>query len=83
MKRVVSNIQNLAFTILNAKKEDTKGRALKQCGIELNQAIVNGQSQGVGIRTINGSTKSAQIQLDMEAIKDLHAAVTEVLNAGK
>lgn len=83
MKRVQSNIVNLAFVIQNAPREDSKGRPMKTQGIELNQAIVNGQSQGVSLKTINGAKKSAAIHLDREALTDLLAAVNEVLAAGE
>ena len=54
---------------------------MKTQGVELNQAIVNGQSQGVSLKTINGAKKSAAIHLDREALTDLLAAVNEVLAA--
>ena len=76
MKRVVSNIQNLGFTILNAKSEDTK---VKQGGIEIDQTLVNGQSQGVSVRLINGTKKTAAVKLDKQALTDLLEAVNEVL----
>jgi hypothetical protein len=69
-KKVASNIVNLAFTVVT---EDGKQ------GVQLQQAIVNGRSEGVGIRTINGAKKSAQIMLDREALQDLHAALAECL----
>ena len=70
IKRVQSNIINLAFTITS---EDGKA------GVELSQAIVNGVSAGVGLRTLNGARKSAQISLDSAALADLRDALTEVL----
>jgi len=79
MKRVQSNIVNLAFTILNAQREDSKGRALKTTGVEINQAVVNGASAGVTLRTINGKSKSSPINLDVECLRDLHTAVSEIL----
>tara|TARA_X000000950_G_C13349314_1_gene431781 strand:+ start:200 stop:454 length:255 start_codon:yes stop_codon:yes gene_type:complete len=79
MKRVQSNIVNVGFTILNAAKEDTKGRPMKQAGVEINQAVVNGVSAGVTLRTLNGKTKSSPINLDQDCLRDLLTAVTEVL----
>lgn len=70
IKRVQSNIINLAFTITS---EDGKA------GVEVTQAIVNGVSAGVGLRTLNGARKSAQISLDSAALADLRDALTEVL----
>ena len=70
IKRVQSNIINLAFTITT---EDAKS------GVELSQAIVNGVSAGVGFRTLNGARKSAQISLDAAALTDLRDALNEVL----
>ncbi len=76
MKRVVSNIQNLGFTIMNAPSNDKKVRA---GGIILDQTIVNNQSEGVSVRLINGTKKTAAIKLDREALSDLLVAVQEVL----
>ena len=76
MQRVVSNIQNLGFTITNAPVEDKKVRA---GGIILDQTIVNGQSEGVSVRLINGTKKTAAVKLDKTALTDLLAAVQEVL----
>ena len=76
MKRIVSNIQNLGFTIMNAPSEDKK---VKQGGIIIDQTLVNGQSEGVSLRLINGSQKTAAIKLDKGALKDLLQAVQEVL----
>jgi len=70
IKRVQSNIVNLAFTITT---EDGKA------GVQLSQAIVNGVSAGVGMRTINGARKSAEIKLDASALVDLRDALNEVL----
>ena len=81
MKRVQSNIINLAFTIMNKPQEDTKGRKIKDQGLVVTQALVNGQSTGVSLRTINGGQKSAAIQLDEQALRDLLTAVGEVLAA--
>ena len=76
MQRVVSNIQNLGVTITNAPSEDKKVRA---GGIILDQTIVNGQSEGVSVRLINGAKKTAAVKLDKTALTDLLAAVQEVL----
>lgn len=70
IKRIQSNIINLAFTITT---EDAKA------GVQLSQAIVNGVSAGVGMRTVNGARKSAEIQLDRSALVDLQEAISEVL----
>ena len=82
MKRIESNIVNLAFVITNQPAKDTKGRQMKTQGVELNQAIVNGQSTGVSLRTMNGATKSTAIKLDEQSLRDLLEAVNEVLKAG-
>ena len=82
MKRIESNIVNLAFVITNQTTKDTKGRPMKTQGVELNQAIVNGQSTGVSLRTMNGATKSTAIKLDEQSLRDLLEAVNEVLAAG-
>jgi|TARA_B100000085_G_scaffold197779_1_gene181460 phage major head subunit gpT-like protein len=76
MKRVVSNIQNLGFTIMN---ETTEGSKQKPAGIVIDQTLVNGQSQGVSVRLINGKTRSAAVKLDRSALNDLLTAVQEVL----
>ena len=76
MKRIVSNIQNLGFTITNAPSEDKK---VKQGGIILDQTLVNGKSQGVSVRLINGTKKTAAVKLDKQALADLLTAVNEVL----
>ena len=70
IKRQQSNIINLAFTITT---EDAKS------GVELSQAIVNGVSAGVGMRTVNGARKSAEVKLDRSALVDLQGAISEVL----
>ena len=82
MKRVQSNIVNIGFTILNQPSEDSKGRKLKTQGLELNQAVVNGNSAGVTLRTINGGQKSAAINMDQETVRDLLTALNEVLESG-
>ncbi len=79
MKRSQSNIVNTAFTIHNAPSEDAKGRKVKVQGVELTHAMVNGQSAGVGFRTINGGQKSAQISLDTQCLQSLLVAVNEIL----
>ena len=76
MQRVVSNIQNLGFTITNAPSNDKKVRA---GGIILDQTLVNGQSEGVSVRLINGTKKTAAVKLDKAALTDLLEAVQEVL----
>ena len=76
MKRIVSNIQNLGFTIMNAPSNDSKVRA---AGIVIDQTLVNGVSEGVAIRLVNGTKKTAAVKLDKEALKDLLVAVQEVL----
>ena len=76
MKRIVSNIQNLGFTIMNAPSEDKKVRA---AGVMIDQTLVNGQSEGVSVRLINGTKKTAAVKLDKQALTDLLAAVSEVL----
>ena len=70
IKKVQSNIINLAFTITT---EDAKA------GVEVTQAIVNGVSAGVGLRTLNGARKSAVVSLDAAALADLRDAIAEVL----
>ena len=70
IKRVQSNIINLAFTVTS---EDGKA------GVQITQAIVNGVSAGVQLRTLNGARKSAQISLDTSSIADLRDCLTEIL----
>ena len=76
MKRIVSNIQNLGFTIMNAKSEDKK---VRDAGVMIDQTLVNGQSEGVSVRLINGTKKTAAVKLDKAALTDLLVAVREVL----
>ena len=76
MKRIVSNIQNLGFTIMNAKSEDKK---VRDAGVMIDQTLVNGQSEGVSVRLINGTKKTAAVKLDKAALTDLLQAVREVL----
>ena len=76
MKRVESHITNVSFRIENMHGEGKKAR--KQ-GLEVAHAVVNGQSAGVSIRTINGGQKSAAVNLDATALKDLQDAVLEIL----
>ena len=70
IRKVQSNIINLAFTVTN---EDGKQ------GVALTHTIVNGKSEGVGLRTINGAKKSALISLDRETLVDLQSALAEIL----
>ena len=72
LRKTQSNIVNLAFTVTT---EDGKA------GVQLSQAIVNGVSAGVGMRTVNGARKSAEIKLDDGALRDLHQALTEIIEA--
>ena len=72
LRKVQSNIVNLGFHITG---EDGK------VGLQLTQAIVNGVSQGVGLRTINGARKSAEIKLDRALLEDLQTALGEILAA--
>ena len=72
LRRTQSNIVNIGFLIQNEN-----GKA----GVEVSQAIVNGVSQGVGLRTINGARKSAMIALDRAAVADLAEALVEVLGS--
>ena len=76
MKRIVSNIQTLGFTIMTAPSQDSK---VKAGGIVIDQTLVNGQSQGVAVRLINGTKKTAAVKLDKQALSDLLVAVQEVL----
>jgi len=76
MKRIVSNIQNLGFTIMNAPSEDKKVRA---AGVMIDQTLVNGTSEGVSIRLISGAKKTGAVKLDKAALTDLLVAVREVL----
>ena len=76
MKRVVSNIQNLGFTIMNAPSTDKK---VRPAGVMIDQTLVNGRSEGVSVRLINGTKKSAAVKLDKQALADLLTAVNEVL----
>ena len=76
MKRVVSNIQNLGFTIMNAPSDDKK---VRPAGVMIDHTLVNGQSEGVSVRLINGTKKSAAVKLDKQALTDLLTAVNEVL----
>jgi len=77
MKRIVSNIENIAFTILNQQSEDKK---IKPAGMTIDQCLVNGESQGVSVRLINGKQRSAAVKLDRSALLDLQEALTEVLD---
>ena len=73
LRKSQSNIVNLAFSITN---EDGKA------GVQLSQAVINGVSGGVGIRTVNGARKSAEIKLDRDALVDLQTALQEILSEG-
>ena len=77
MKRIVSNIQNLGFTIMNTPEEGSKQ---KSAGIVLDQTLVNGVSQGVSVRLINGKQRSAAVKLDRQALTELNEALAEVLS---
>ena len=77
MKRIVSNIQNLGFTIMN---EVVEGSKQKSAGIVIDQTLVNGESQGVSVRLINGKQRSAAVKLDRAALGDLQEALNEVLS---
>lgn len=76
MKRIVSNIQNLGFTIMNAVSDNKK---VRPAGIIVDQTLVNDVSQGVSIRLINGKQRSSAVKLDKAALTDLQAALREVL----
>jgi len=76
MKRVVSNIQNLGYTVTNERSEDKK---TKTAGVILDQTLVNGNSQGVSVRLINGAQKSAAVKLDRHCLVNLKKALDEVL----
>jgi hypothetical protein len=76
MKRIVSNIQNLGFTIMNAKSDDKK---VRDAGIVIDQTLVNDVSQGVSVRLINGKQRSSAVKLDKAALNDLREALAEVL----
>ncbi len=76
MKRIVSNIQNLGFTIMNAKSDDKK---VREAGIVIDQTLVNDVSQGVSVRLINGKQRSSAVKLDKAALNDLREALAEVL----
>ena len=76
MKRIVSNIQNLGFTIMNAPSDN---KQVRDGGVMIDQTLVNGQSEGVSVRLINGAKKTAAVKLDKQALTDLLVAVQEVL----
>ena len=61
---------------MNAPSEDKKVRA---AGVMIDQTLVNGQSEGVSVRLINGTKKTAEVKLDKAALTDLLVAVREVL----
>ena len=76
MKKQISNIQNIAFTIMNEPSDDKKKRA---AGVTVDQTLVNGNSQGVSFRLINGAQKSAAVKLDRKCLANLREALEEVL----
>tara|TARA_B100001094_G_scaffold253676_1_gene252187 strand:- start:2179 stop:2424 length:246 start_codon:yes stop_codon:yes gene_type:complete len=76
MKRIVSNIQNLGFTIMNAPSDNKK---VREAGMVIDQTLVNGESQGVSVRLINGKQRSSAVKLDRDALVDLRDALAEVL----
>ena len=61
---------------MNAPSDDKKVRA---AGVMIDQTLVNGQSEGVSVRLINGTKKTAAVKLDKAALTDLLVAVREVL----
>ena len=71
LRKTQSNILNIGFHI---STED------ERAGVQISQSIVNGVSEGVSFRTLNGARKSAAIELDTTAVADLCAALTEILN---
>ena len=71
LRKQTSNIVNIAFAIAT---EDGKA------GVQISQSIVNGTSAGVSFRTLNGARKSAAIDLDMDALRDLRTALSEILD---
>jgi len=73
LRRSQSNIVNISFSVTT---EDGKA------GVQISQAIVNGQSAGVSFRSVNGARKSAAINLDLAALTDLQTALTEILREG-
>ncbi len=73
LRRSQSNIVNISFSVTT---EDGKA------GVQISQAIVNGVSAGVSFRSVNGARKSAAINLDVTALTDLQAALTEILSEG-
>ncbi len=70
IRKTTSNIVNIAFSVAT---EDGKS------GVNIAQSIVNGVSAGVSFRTLNGARKSAAISLDLAALVDLQAALSEIL----
>ena len=71
LRKQTSNIVNIAFAIAT---EDGKA------GVQISPSIVNGTSAGVSFRTLNGARKSAAIDLDMDALRDLRTALSEILD---
>ena len=70
LRKHYSEIINLSFHI--SSEDGTTG-------VQLSQAIVNGQYTECGFRTVNGARKSAEIKLDRAALADLQTALTEIL----
>jgi len=60
--------------------ETVEGSKQKAAGIVLDQTLVNGESQGVSVRLINGKQRSAAVKLDRAALGDLQEALNEVLS---
>ena len=59
--------------------ETEEGSKQKPAGIVIDQTLVNGESQGVSVRLINGKQRSAAVKLDRAALGDLQVALNEVL----
>ena len=60
--------------------EVVEGSKIKQAGIVMDQTLVNGESQGVSVRLINGKQRSSAVKLDRAALGDLQEALNEVLS---
>ena len=61
------------------RKRTKRDKKVKAGGIILDQTLVNGVSEGVSVRLINGTKKTAAVKLDRQALSDLLVAVQEVL----
>ena len=61
---------------MNAPSNDKK---VRPGGVMIDQTLVNGRSEGVSVRLINGTKKTAAVKLDKQALTDLLTAVNEVL----